>query len=221
MRRLYSGLATTAFLLCIGSAHAGTYQAMCGNTKCNVNVNGRQISTPLGSVPAKRVTQWGLTGKSKTNISTGIWTTVMLGPLGLLGFFAKHSDFNFLVNGYNQKVVKTSLQFKFKNNKPVEGLVQEMAMVTGIGMGEIRTALEIKKNEGLLRKCWWGTWNCADPLEGQTIEPESLFEINTASKESSLPSPAVIASSVGVAVLLLLNLFILIKRKKESAETSP
>jgi len=220
MRRLYSGLATTAFFLCMGSVHAGTYQAMCGDTKCNVNINGRQISTPLGSIPAKRVTQWGLTGKSKTNISTGLWSTVMLGPIGLLGFFAKHSDYNFLVNGYNQQGVKSSLQFKFKNKKPVESLIQEMPMVTGIGMGEIRTALEIKKNEGLVRKCWWGTWNCADPLEGQTIEPESLFETSTTSEESSFPMLLVIGSSVGAAVLLLLNLFFLIKRKKESAETS-
>ena len=42
-------------------------------------------------------------------------------------------------------------------------------------MGEIRTALEIKKNEGLERKCWWGPWFCEDELEGKSIEPASLY----------------------------------------------
>ena len=117
MKRLSAGLATTLFLTATGAVQAGTYEAMCGETKCTVNINGRQIHTPLGSIPAKRVTQWGLTGKSKTNISTGVWTTVLFGPIGLLGFTAKHSDYNFLVNGYNKQGDKTSLQFKFKNNK--------------------------------------------------------------------------------------------------------
>ena len=175
MRRLYSGLATTAFLLCIGSVHAGTYQAMCGEMKCNVNINGKQVSTPMGTIPAKRVTQWGLTGKSKTNISTGLGTTILLGPIGLLGFFAKHHNYNFLINGYNTQGKKTSIQFSFKNNKPVERLITEMSAVTGLGMGEIRTAFEIKKNEGLLRKCWWGPWRCKDELEGKTIEPAALY----------------------------------------------
>ena len=217
MRRLAAGITTSLFLACLGSAQAGTYQAMCGETKCSVNINGKQINTPLGTIPAKRVTQWGLTGKSKTNISTGVWTTVLFGPIGLLGFAAKHSDYNFLVNGYNKQGVKTSLQFKFKNNKPVESLMQEMPMVTGIGMGEIRTAWEIKKNEGLLRKCWWGTWNCSDELQDQTIEPENLFETNTSKK--SLTNGLI--GLGGVAVLLLASsIFFLLKRKRESSQTT-
>ncbi len=110
-----------------------------------MNINGRQINTPLCTIPAKRLTRWGLTGKSKINISTGVWSTVLLGPIWLLGFAAKHSDDNFLVNGYNQKGIKISLQFKFKSNKPVERLRQEMPMVNGMGIGEIRTALEIRR----------------------------------------------------------------------------
>ena len=217
MRKLSAGIATSFFVMATASVQAGTYEAMCGGTKCTVNINGRQINTPLGTIPAKRVTQWGLTGKSKTNISTGVWTTVLLGPIGLLGFAAKHSDYNFLVNGYNQQGDKTSLQFKFKSNKPVETLMQEMPMVTGIGMGEIRTALEIKKNEGLIRKCWWGTWNCADPLEGQTIEPENLLETNDS--ERSFPI-AVIGSWVGALLVLILSFLLFKKSKKEEANPS-
>ena len=211
MKKLSSGLAATFLVIAAGSVQAGTYQAMCGETKCTVNINGRQINTPLGTIPAKRVTQWGLTGKSKTNISTGVWTTVLFGPIGLLGFAAKHSDYNFLVNGYNQQGDKTSLQFKFKNNKPVESLIEEMPMVTGLGMGEMRTALEIKKNEGLLRKCWWGTLNCADDLEGKTIEPENLFEISDSAKSF----PMIIIASGGSALLILILSFLFLKKRKK------
>ena len=212
MKNFSAGLATTFFVIATGAAQAGTYQAMCGETKCTVNINGRQINTPLGTIPSKRVTQWGLTGKSKTNISTGVWTTVLFGPIGLLGFAAKHSDYNFLVNGYNQQGDKTSLQFKFKNNQPVESLMQEMPMVTGIGMGEIRTALEIKKNEGLLRKCWWGPWNCADALEGKTIEPENLFETNSSKKSFPI---SFVGSGLGALFILILSFLFFKKRKKE------
>ena len=168
-------IASAIVIFGISAANAGSYQAMCGGTKCTVVVSGKNISTPYGTIPAKRVTQWGSTGKSKTNISTGVGTTILLGPIGLLGFFAQHHDYNFLVNGYNELGKKTSIQFKFQNNKPVEELITEMSMVTGLGMGEVRTALEIKKNEGIQRKCWWGSFRCKDDLEGKTIEPESLY----------------------------------------------
>tara|TARA_Y100001968_G_C18947608_1_gene521658 strand:- start:395 stop:529 length:135 start_codon:yes stop_codon:yes gene_type:complete len=44
-----------------------------------------------------------------------------------------------------------------------------------VGIGEVCTALEIKKDEGLIRKCWWGPWWCKDDLEGKTIEPSTLY----------------------------------------------
>ena len=174
-KNVFCTLTSVLVLLGTTSVQAGTYAAMCGKTKCNLFVNGKQISTPYGTIPTNRITQWGNTGKSKTNIATGIGTTILLGPLGLLGFFAKHHDFNFLVNGYNTSGKKTSIQFSFKNSKPVERLITEMSAVSGLGMGEMRTALEIKKNEGLQRKCWWGTSRCPDELEGKTIEPDSLY----------------------------------------------
>ena len=90
--------------------------------------------------------------------------------------------------------------------------MQEMPMVTGIGMGVIRTALEIEKDEGLLRKCWWGPWNCADALEGKTIEPENLFETNDS--ETSFPV-AVIGSCVGALLVLILSFLLLLKIRKE------
>ena len=93
--------------------------------------------------------------------------------------------------------------------------MQEMPTVTGIGMGEIRTALEIKKNEGLLKKCWWGPWNCSDPLEGQTIEPENLFE--TPDLEQSFPKTAI---GIGAVFALLVGFLFFKKNKKEEPKES-
>ena len=69
MKRLSTGLAATFCLFWMSAVQAGTYQAMCGGTKCNVYITGKRISTPYGNIPAKRVTQWGLTGKTKTNMT--------------------------------------------------------------------------------------------------------------------------------------------------------
>ena len=52
-------------LICISSVQAGTYQAMRGGTKSNEFVSGKQINTPYGTIPAKRFTKWGFTGKSQ------------------------------------------------------------------------------------------------------------------------------------------------------------
>ena len=85
-------------------------------------------------------------------------------------------------------------------------------MVTGLGMGEIRTALEIKKNEGLQRKCWWGPWWCTDELEGTTIEPDNLYPENI----SGTSFPVVpIASGIGAGLAVTLSALFVIKRKKE------
>ena len=64
----------------------------------------------------------------------------------------------------------------------------------------------------MLRKCWWGTLNCTDALEGQTIEPENLFEIN----ESKQTFPmAILGSSVGDFFVLILSFLFFRKSKKE------
>jgi len=70
--------------------HAGQYEALCGGSKCIVNVTSTGISSLYGSIPPKRVTYWSNTGESKTSVGTGVATTILFGGIGLLGFLAKN-----------------------------------------------------------------------------------------------------------------------------------
>ena len=128
-------------------AFAGSYEAICGGTKCTVFVGASDIRSPYGSIPPERVTDWGGGGDSSTSVGTGVATTILLGPIGLLGFMAKNHDFNFVVNGYDRQGRKVSLSIQFKNDKPAKRFINEMQMITGLGMGQLRTAQEIKNLE--------------------------------------------------------------------------
>jgi len=129
------------------SAMAGQYEALCGGTKCTVIVTPGEISSPFGSIPSKRVTYWGNSGETKTSVGTGVATTILFGGIGLLGFLAKNHQYNFTVNGFDAAGKQVSMQFEFKNDKPAKLLVSEMVAVTGLGMGQTRTAEEIKAAE--------------------------------------------------------------------------
>tara|TARA_B100002051_G_C16618621_1_gene577040 strand:- start:66 stop:749 length:684 start_codon:yes stop_codon:yes gene_type:complete len=144
---LAAGVVSLSGVLAAAPVLAGSYQALCGGTRCTVNVSATEISSPFGSIPTTRVTNWGGGGDSNTSVGTGVATTVLFGPIGLLGFLAKNHDFNFLVNGYNEDGKKTSIQVQFKNDKPARRFVSEMSAVTGLGMGQKRSAAEIKKLE--------------------------------------------------------------------------
>lgn len=139
--------ASASSLVFTTPALAGSYQALCGGAKCTVHVSATEIRSPFGTIPTTRVTNWGGGGDSNTSVGTGVATTVLFGPLGLLGFLAKNHDFNFLVNGYDANGKKTSISVQFKNDKPARRFVDEMAQVTGIGMGQTRSASDIKKLE--------------------------------------------------------------------------
>ena len=136
-----------SFLVLSSSAKAGIYDALCGGFECRVTVTPEKIISPYGVIPPRRVTSWGGAGDSSTSVSTGVATTLVLGPVGLVGFFAKNHDFDFIVSGYNEKGKKTYLQIQFKNNKPAKKFASEMFQVTGLGMGETRSAEEIRTHE--------------------------------------------------------------------------
>ena len=136
-----------SFLVLSSSAKAGIYDALCGGFECRVTVTPEKIISPFGVMPPNRVTSWGGAGDSSTSVGTGVATTLLLGPVGLGGFFAKDHDFDFLVSGYNEKGKKTYLQIQFKNNKPAKKFASEMFQVTGLGMGETRSADEIRRHE--------------------------------------------------------------------------
>ena len=130
------------------SIYAESYQAECmGGAKCTIYISPTIITSPYGSIPPSRVTNWGGGGDSSTSVGTGVATTIFFGPLGLLGFLAKKHDYNIMINGYDQQGKKTSIQFTFKNDKPAKKIIRELQMYTGIGMGQRRTAQEIRNNE--------------------------------------------------------------------------
>ena len=111
------------------------------------NCYSRKNHIPIRSYSPRRVTSWGGAGDSSTSVGTGVATTLVLGPVGLVGFFAKNHDFDFIVSGYNEKGKKNYLQIQFKNNKPAKKFASEMFQVTGLGVGETRSAEEIRTHE--------------------------------------------------------------------------
>ena len=115
--------------------------------KCNVFVSSEVITSPYGSIPTARVTNWGGGGDSITAVGTGVATTIFFGPLGLFGFLSKKHEYDFLINGYDEEGKKISMEFSFKNDKPAKRLINELQMTTQLGMGQTRTAKEIRDSE--------------------------------------------------------------------------
>lgn len=147
MKRFSSFAITTLLLTLPSTAIAGSYDALCGGTKCTVMVTSEEIRSPYGTIPTNRVTNWGGGGDTSTQVGTGVVTTVLFGPIGLLGFLAKKHDYNFLVNGYDAEGKKSSISLQFKNDKPAKRFINEMRQVTQLGMGQTRTAQEIMTTE--------------------------------------------------------------------------
>ena len=150
------------------SAVAGTYEALCEGTKCTVYLSASEIRSPFGSIKPQRVTDWGGGGDSNTSVGTGVATTILFGPIGLLGFLAKNHDFNFIVNGYDNNGKKTTLNVQFKNDKPAKRFINEMQMLTKLGMGQTRTAKEIMATEASSGSASTGT------LEGDAQAESAL-----------------------------------------------
>ena len=147
MRRLSSVITAAAILSFPTVAYAGSYQALCGGAKCTVIVGPELIRSPYGSIPTNRVTNWGGGGDTDTQVGTGVATTLLFGPIGLLGFLAKKHDYNFVVNGYDGEGKKTSMSVQFKNDKPAKRFMNEMRQVTQLGMGQTKSAKEIMSTE--------------------------------------------------------------------------
>jgi hypothetical protein len=137
------GLASTVFT----AATAATYEAMCGNAECRITLTESEIVTPYGVIPASRVANWGGSGSSNSDLIMGAATTYLLGPVGVVGFLAKTHDYNYAITGYDRQGDRTSIQIRFLNSKPAKHFVEEMLLVTGLGMGQTRTAAQIKELE--------------------------------------------------------------------------
>ena len=123
------------------------YKGLCGEEKCILKINANQIESTYGNIPITRVSLWGGGGTSRQSTATGVATTVIFGPLGLLGFTAKNHDYNFFINGYDRMGEEVSIQIKFKNDKPAKRFINEMILLTRLGMGQERSIEEIELME--------------------------------------------------------------------------
>ena len=152
-------------LLC-SAAKAETYDALCGDSGCTISVDGRGISGPGGFIPSELVSKWsvgtdsgyhggkgvagGLGGATAGAIGGGL----LLGPIGLLGGLiggamagsgaGKEFEGYFTVVGYNKTGEKISNSFRFINKKPANRLRSALPAITGLSMGEERTAQELE-----------------------------------------------------------------------------
>ena len=169
MLRISSLIAVTAIVSTPALSLAGSYQALCAGTKCTVVVGPDNISSPYGSIPTNRVTNWGGGGDTSTQVGTGVATTVLFGPIGLLGFLAKKHDFNFVVNGYDADGKKASISLQFKNDKPAKRFINEMQQVTQLGMGQTRSAKEILAAESEASALSTGTLEGDAQLQEQNL----------------------------------------------------
>lgn len=139
-----AALAATAGILTLqGSAIAGTYQALCGGIDCSISITGDRISSGSLSLPSHRVTSWIMGGNSETDVTSGVITTVIFGPLGLLGFAGKKHDYNFTVNGFDDTGKRQTLSFRFINNKPAKQVAAALPGATGLAINEKLSEQEI------------------------------------------------------------------------------
>lgn len=168
-RRLTAGMFLAGLTLSWGTAYAGTYDALCGGSKCSVVVTPDSIRSPFGEIPASRVTYWGSAGDSKTSVGTGVATTLLFGGIGLLGFLAKNHDYQFTISGYDAAGKKVLMQVQFKNDKPAKRLTQELFAVTGLGMNQTRTLEEIKEAEAQLAST---EADALGPMPGRASKPQ-------------------------------------------------
>ena len=150
-----------------GTAIAGTYEALCGDFECQIDVSARGISSPAGFMPSGLVAQWAVGSSSDFNTGKAvagglggatagvIGGAILLGPIGVLaglvgGGIAGAESGNefegyFVVVGYNKKGQKISHSFHFINEKPVKRLLAELPMITGLAQREVREIHEIEK----------------------------------------------------------------------------
>ena len=134
-------------MLTPASALAASYEALCGGTECTINVSSIGIRSPQGSIPPSRISYWSINGQSTTAVGVGVATTIIFGPLGLLGFLAKNENYNFTVDGYDTEGRRVAMQFKFKKKEPAKNITEEIMRISGLAMGRQRSIEEIQAIE--------------------------------------------------------------------------
>ncbi len=133
-----------------------------------IEVTGTEIISPSVTIPISRVTMWIGGGDSKTRVGTGVTTTILFGPLGLMGFLAKKHEYSYTLNGYDANGEKASIQFNFNKKQTAKRLMAELPLLTGLGMGQRRTIDEIKQLESKernIRRNVLGKFESNDTIE--------------------------------------------------------
>jgi hypothetical protein len=193
------------FITANSSALASTYDALCNEIACKISLDGRGIAGPVGFIPAHRIAQWytgggeehnaaasaaGATGGALGGAFVGAvatcWT-IILCPIGIIGGgvaggmggsrAGKSADFYFSVVGYNQEGKKTILSFNFLNKKPAKKMLQELPVMSGLGMGEMRSIEAIRAGDS----------RAADYGTGKPQLPETIENASSKPKSASLP----------------------------------
>ncbi len=167
-------------LLLPAPAAATTFQALCGNTPCTINLDTNGIGDRKSFIPIGRIARWYAGGQEtydRTNGTVGavgggtagaIAGGLLLGPIGLVGGMVggalagskagKTADLYFTVVGYDSGGDKTTLNFRFVNPRPANQLKQELAVLTGLAMGETRSLAELQRQrDGLPQRLGNGT----------------------------------------------------------------
>ncbi len=157
------------------SVIAGSYNALCDQENCKINVTAAGIEGPSGTIPSTRIVQWfkgGGTKLNKTKAALGAggggvggaviggiatcWTVVGCVPGIIAGGSAggisgsslgESSDYYFTIIGYNKSGTKIMHSFNFVNSRPVAKMTQELTIVSGLDEGKLRTYEQIKKLE--------------------------------------------------------------------------
>jgi hypothetical protein len=154
-------------LLLPAPAAAATYQALCGNNPCTINLDANGIGDRKSFIPIGRVARWFAGGAETYDTTNGTVGAVgggtagaiagglLLGPIGLVGgmvggAFAgskagRTADLYFTVVGYDSAGDKTTLNFRFVNPRPANQMKQELAVLTGLAMGETRSLAELQR----------------------------------------------------------------------------
>ncbi|AFY28129.1 hypothetical protein [Cyanobium gracile] len=154
-------------LLLPAQASAATYQALCGNNPCTINLDANGIGDRKSFIPIGRVARWFAGGAETYDTTNGTVGAVgggtagaiagglLLGPIGLVGGMVggavagskagRTADLYFTVVGYDSAGDKTTLNFRFVNPRPANQMKQELPVLTGLAMGETRSLAELQR----------------------------------------------------------------------------
>ncbi|MCT0206914.1 hypothetical protein [Synechococcus sp. CS-1332] len=166
-------------LLLPAPAAATTYQALCGNTPCSINLDANGIGDRNSFIPIGRIARWYAGGQETYDSTNGTVGAVgggtagaiagglLLGPIGLVGGMVggamagskagKAADLHFSVVGYDSAGDKTTLNFRFVNPRPANQLKQELAVLTGLAMGKTRSLADLQRDrDGLPQRLGGG-----------------------------------------------------------------